>query len=218
MERSTRATVTSSDRPAPSDSTTARVSPPGAPRLPMARASSGRRERGRRRASPGQSRSKPPEQGEHARHAEAVVEGEQPGFGGEDGKAHEQGSGSSREEDDAGSRQDALGCHLVAKQHAGPHLLGAAERPQREQQRHQEAVGGGGEQAARGQAELRLDRQGIAERGAQAPAGSAAPAPMPITTPMPAISSTCSRCTPKMTLAVAPRLLKVAMTLRRRSM
>ena len=76
MERSTSATVTSSDRPAPSDSTTERVSPPGAPRLPMASASSGRRGRGTRRAAQAMALPSAEEHGEHADHAEAVVERE----------------------------------------------------------------------------------------------------------------------------------------------
>ncbi len=69
--------------------------------------------------------------------------------------------------DDAPPRQNALGRHLVAKQHAGANQLGASERPQRKEQRHQEAIGHGGEDAARGHRELGLDRQGVAEEGRQ---------------------------------------------------
>ncbi len=74
---------------------------------------------------------------------------------------------ASRQRHDACARQDPLGRHLVAKQHAGAHLLGPPQRPQREHQRHQQAVGGGGEHAAHADRQVGLDRQRIAQHVGQ---------------------------------------------------
>jgi hypothetical protein len=75
---------------------------------------------------PGDGGAEPVEHEKYAGNADAIVEGQPTRLGREDGKARQQQRRRQRQADDVRPWQDALGRHLVAKQHASPHLFGAA--------------------------------------------------------------------------------------------
>jgi hypothetical protein len=167
MERSTSATVTSSDK-AGAQRQHHRAREPAR----RAEVADGQRQLGPTRPGdapgrPGDGAAQRKEHGENADHAEAVVKREIARFRGEDRERHQQQGGSQRERDNVPARPDALRRHLVAEQHAGAHLLGPPQRPQRKQQRHQQPVAHRRQQAAGADREVGLDRQGIADRGRQ---------------------------------------------------
>ena len=147
---------------------------------------------------PGDGTAQADEDGEHAEHAEAVVEREQARLGGEDRQAPRA----------AGQRRAAApGCAAAAARARAPPRRGTARRPA-PARRARAATSVNSRETRKPYAaavsrlrarerEIRLDRQGIANHPPSAPPGSAGPAPTPSTMPMPAINSTCSRCTPK---------------------
>ena len=187
IERSTRATATSSDSPVPSDSTTERARPPGAPMLPMASANSGRRGRGIAARKPADARVPRPRKiasTPTTARREAGREASWPPR-----RARRARTGPRRP--DASSGQNAgrgrrrSGATSSRNSSRRAHLFGAAERPQREHERDQQAVERPPiSKAQRLHGDVGLDRQRTAEGSADRERDERCRTASPIATPI----------------------------------
>src|SRR5262249_3019181 len=98
---------------------------------------------------------------------EAVIEREQASLRRENSQTRQQEPTAHDQRQDGAAWHHALRRHLVAKKNTWPYLLGAPERPERKQQRHEQAITAARQQAPRADGEANLDGQGIPERRRQ---------------------------------------------------